>query len=134
MFLNIRLTPATNLNRLEEVLVITKIEESAPSPEDLANGPVRAADVLAQRLPSVRKVEAPAATEKPVKPTMKKAPPTPVGAAAQPGTGIATTKPASPRQEAQPPAPGANPTADPQSSNPPGENPPGDNPRGENQR
>ena len=62
MFLNIRLTPATNLSRLEEVLVVTKIEERATTPEDLANGPVRAADVLAQRLPSVKKPEVPVVT------------------------------------------------------------------------
>src|SRR3954471_23797844 len=61
MFLNIRLLPATNLNRLEEVLVITQIEERN-TPADLANGPVRAADVLAQRLPSVKKPEIPVVT------------------------------------------------------------------------
>ncbi|MBI2678554.1 MAG: rod shape-determining protein MreC [Candidatus Koribacter versatilis] len=59
MFLNIRLVPATNLNRLEEVLVITKVEEREPSADETANGPVRAADVLAQRLPSVKKPETP---------------------------------------------------------------------------
>jgi rod shape-determining protein MreC len=53
-FLNIKVKPAANLSKLEEVLVITKNEEKQPSlssAEDAA--PVRAVDVLAQRLPSV---------------------------------------------------------------------------------
>jgi rod shape-determining protein MreC len=51
-FLNIKVKPAANLGKLEEVLVITKNEEKQPSlAEDAA--PVRAVDVLAQRLPSV---------------------------------------------------------------------------------
>jgi hypothetical protein len=52
--LNIKVKPAANLSKLEEVLVITKNEEKQPSlssAEDAA--PVRAVDVLAQRLPSV---------------------------------------------------------------------------------
>lgn len=52
MFLNIRLTPAADLGRLEEVLVITKIVEKAPDTNE-AQGPIRAADILAERLPSV---------------------------------------------------------------------------------
>lgn len=51
-FLNIRIKPAADLNRLEEVLVITKIVEKQNDANDLA-GPIRAADILAQRLPSV---------------------------------------------------------------------------------
>src|SRR5205085_10717009 len=82
MFLNIRLTPAANLTRLEEVLVITKIEERAPTPEDVANGPVRAADVLAQRLPGVTK---------PVVPPAGSA--TPNGTAPAAGGSKPTTKP-----------------------------------------
>jgi len=51
-FLNIRVRPAANLSRLEEVLVVTKIVERQPeTPEP--SGPMRAADILAQRLPSV---------------------------------------------------------------------------------
>src|SRR5512146_719654 len=52
LFLNIRVTPAADLNRLEEVLVVTKIVEKAPDPNDLS-GPIRASDILAERLPSV---------------------------------------------------------------------------------
>ena len=51
LFLNVRVTPAANLNRLEEVLVITKVVEKEADTKGL--GPIRAADILAQRLPSV---------------------------------------------------------------------------------
>jgi rod shape-determining protein MreC len=66
LFLNVRVTPAANLNSLEEVLVITQIVEKEPDTKGL--GPIRAADILAQRLPSVpdkpaeaAKISAPAA-------------------------------------------------------------------------
>jgi rod shape-determining protein MreC len=51
LFLNIRLRPSASLNRLEEVLVITKKEDRAPSVSE--TGRVRAVDILTQRLPSV---------------------------------------------------------------------------------
>jgi hypothetical protein len=51
LFLNIRLKPAASMNRLEEVLVITKKEDRAPSVAEA--GRVRAVDILTQRLPSV---------------------------------------------------------------------------------
>ncbi len=52
LFLNIRVKPSADLNRLEEVLVITEQVEKEPA---LAAGEqsMRAADILAQRLPSV---------------------------------------------------------------------------------
>jgi len=50
-FLDIRVRPAANLSKLEEVLVIAQKEERAPSLSQTA--PVRAVDVLAGRLPSV---------------------------------------------------------------------------------
>jgi rod shape-determining protein MreC len=50
-FLNIRIKPAADLSKLEEVLVITKNEEKTPSVSE--NGSARAVDILAQRLPSV---------------------------------------------------------------------------------
>jgi rod shape-determining protein MreC len=50
-FLNIRIHPAAALSRLEEVLVITQEEEKPPVADQ--NTPARAADILAQRLPSV---------------------------------------------------------------------------------
>ncbi len=48
-FLTIRVKPAADLGKLEEVLVITKKQEIQP---DLATAP-RAVDILSQRLPSV---------------------------------------------------------------------------------
>jgi rod shape-determining protein MreC len=51
MFLSIKVKPAADLSRLEEVLVVTEKQERQPVAE---NGDrVRAADILAQRLPSV---------------------------------------------------------------------------------
>jgi rod shape-determining protein MreC len=53
-FLNIGIKPAANLDRLEEVLVVTRIYESQAAVAD--NAPSRrAVDVLAQRLPSIPK-------------------------------------------------------------------------------
>jgi len=51
LFLTIRVRPEANLSKLEEVLVVTKLVEQEPT--QLETGPVRAADILAQRLPSV---------------------------------------------------------------------------------
>jgi rod shape-determining protein MreC len=51
LFLNIRVRPSANLSRLEEVLVITKKEDRAPSVAETNS--VRAVDILSQRLPSV---------------------------------------------------------------------------------
>jgi rod shape-determining protein MreC len=51
LFLNIRVKPSANLSRLEEVLVITKKEDRAPSLAE--TNTVRAVDILTQRLPSV---------------------------------------------------------------------------------
>jgi rod shape-determining protein MreC len=51
MFLNIRVKPAASLDRVEEVLVITRIDERQP--EMIPEMPLRAADILAERLPSV---------------------------------------------------------------------------------
>ncbi|MGZ4820860.1 MAG: rod shape-determining protein MreC [Terriglobales bacterium] len=51
-FLNVEVRPAAHLDRLEEVLVITKIVDKAPDVAD-QSGPIRAIDILARRLPSV---------------------------------------------------------------------------------
>jgi len=51
LFLNIRVRPAANLSRLEEVLVVTKIDERQTQPEQ--SGSARAIDILAGRLPGV---------------------------------------------------------------------------------
>jgi len=59
-FLQVTLQPAASLNHLEEVLVITQKLEREPGVTS-GEGAARAADILAQRLPSVPdKVETPA--------------------------------------------------------------------------
>lgn len=77
-FLNVEVKPSAQLNRLEEVLVITKIVEQAPKVAD-QSAPLRAIDILAQRLPSV--------------PPPKPAPQSKAPATAQP-TATAQPKPA----------------------------------------
>jgi rod shape-determining protein MreC len=51
LFLNIRVKPAADLSRLEEVLVITQEEDREPEVTDTEH--LRASDILAARLPSV---------------------------------------------------------------------------------
>jgi rod shape-determining protein MreC len=51
LFLNIRVRPAADLSRLEEVLVVTKIDERQAEPDQ--TGAARAVDILAERLPTV---------------------------------------------------------------------------------
>jgi rod shape-determining protein MreC len=51
LFLNIKIKPAANLSKLEEVLVLLEKQEKVAAAEDKVR--VRAADILAQRLPSV---------------------------------------------------------------------------------
>jgi rod shape-determining protein MreC len=53
LFLIIRVHPTANLGRLEEVLVITKKEDRSPPVASAETTPLRASDILAQRLPSV---------------------------------------------------------------------------------
>jgi rod shape-determining protein MreC len=58
-FLSIKVKPSANLSRLEEVLVVLEKQERQPVAQDAVR--VRAADILAQRLPSVPETPAPAA-------------------------------------------------------------------------
>lgn len=51
MFLSIRVKPSARLDRVEEVLVITKVDEHQP--DLLPENPQRASDILASRLPSI---------------------------------------------------------------------------------
>ena len=51
LFLNIRVKPSADLSKLEEVLVVTKVDEKQTAPD--LTGPVRASDILAERLPTV---------------------------------------------------------------------------------
>jgi rod shape-determining protein MreC len=100
LFLNIRVIPAARLDQLEEVLVVTKITEKMPDAKDLA--PLRASDILAERLPTVpTKTDVDAAGN--AKPgTAIAAPPgtaahpaAAAGSVAKPGaTGVTANKPA----------------------------------------
>jgi len=74
LFLNIRVKPAADLNRLEEVLVITQEQDREPAVADTEH--MRASDILAARLPSV--------PEQPAAPTNQPA------TAARPGTTAST--------------------------------------------
>jgi rod shape-determining protein MreC len=75
LFLNIRVRPAANLGRLEEVLVVTKIDERQAQPEPGASA--RAIDILAGRLPGVpSKPEAPEKGATPSKPDSEAKPQT----------------------------------------------------------
>jgi rod shape-determining protein MreC len=92
-FLNIRVKPAAHLGRLEEVLVITQKQERVPVADQSA--PVRAVDILAQRLPSVPEKPATPATQPGTAPAGSARPagsqaPKPLGAAA-------ATKPSAPK-------------------------------------
>jgi rod shape-determining protein MreC len=78
-FLSIKVKSSADLNRLEEVLVITELGERGPSLSD-EGAPVSASEMLAQRLPSAKKkaqenaapVKPGAVPAQPVKPSDKK--------------------------------------------------------------
>jgi rod shape-determining protein MreC len=87
LFLNIRVHPAADLSRLEEVLVVTKIDERQAAPDQ--TGAARAVDILAARLPGV-----PSKPEEAVKPAGPGSPPWGVGPPATGGP--ETAKPVEP--------------------------------------
>jgi rod shape-determining protein MreC len=89
MFLDIAVKPAADLNRLEEVLVITQQKPRAPDAAD--QEAVRASDILAGQLPGVP-VPPPAAAPQPGSPAVPKSA-TPKPAVPKP----ATPKPAMPK-------------------------------------
>ena len=106
LFLNIKIKPAANLSKLEEVLVLVEKQERQAIAEDKVH--VRAADILAQRLPSVPDKpavdpKAPAGTAATTKPGSTSL----NGVAKPPATGNAGAKPGSttaPAQTAKTPA------------------------------
>jgi rod shape-determining protein MreC len=51
LFWDVRVKPAVDLNRVEEVLIVTQMQSSQP--ESAEAPPVRASDILAQRLPGI---------------------------------------------------------------------------------
>jgi len=63
LFLNIRVRPSATLNKIEEVLVITKMDERSPDAVPGDDAPKRAIDILAQRLPTVQPPSANSSTE-----------------------------------------------------------------------
>ncbi len=63
LFLDIKVKPAADLNRLEEVLVIT--EQKLRAPDTTGLGPIRASDILAQHLPGVPQPPPGAAPQQP---------------------------------------------------------------------
>jgi rod shape-determining protein MreC len=63
LFLDITLKPAVDLNRLEEVLVVT--EQKPRTPDTAGLGPIRAADILAQHLPGVPQAQPSTAAQSP---------------------------------------------------------------------
>jgi len=75
-YVAIRIRPSVNLSRLDEVLVITQVTDTVPTAmqQDVATSEQKAADILAQRLPSIP----PAAIGPDGKPTDSNAPPSPV--------------------------------------------------------
>ncbi len=110
VFLDVRVRPAAQLSRVEEVLVLTKVVAKAPEGTEVVRQ--RAADILAERLPSVpqKPPEAPpgtaatsaqgtAATAKPGE--MK--PPPSAPATLKPGTSAVPNAPAAPKESAAPP-------------------------------
>jgi rod shape-determining protein MreC len=101
-FLAIKIKPAANLNRLEEVLIITKMTEDT---QPLAGpAPMRAADILSQRLPSVPKQD-PNAPKVPGGTTTG----APAATASPSPTPVKATKPAEAATEQKPGIAGLNP-------------------------
>jgi len=115
LFLNIHVRPAADLNRLEEVLVVTKVEEKQTESDQTTH--VRAADILAERLPSVPPKPATAA---PQGQSAAKNLPNPVSANPNSGAASKTTMPAQSNSPANVSAPKVSPASPPNgAANPP---------------
>lgn len=116
-FLQITVHPAAELERVEEVLVVTKITER-PAEVNEADGPLRASDILAERLPSI--------PEKPTAPgTTPAAAPGTTQAGTKPGEAKPAVKPApqTATNAEPPPPPRLKPPAVPDRFSPPGAKP-----------
>jgi len=111
LFLNIKIKPAADLSKLEEVLVLVEKQERQATAED--NIRVRAADILAQRLPSVP--DKPATTPAPgssqgsakpavANPVTKPAAPTSIAPQATKNSSIKANVPGQPTEQAGKPA------------------------------
>ena len=82
LFLDITVKPAADLDRLEEVLVITSQKARAPDAAGL--GPIRASDILAEHLPGVPQAPQGDSAQQPPRSTPKAAP-TPGASVPMPG-------------------------------------------------
>jgi rod shape-determining protein MreC len=92
LFLNIKIKPAADLSKLEEVLVLVEKQERQATAED--NIRVRAADILAQRLPSVP--DKPATTPAPGSSTPGSSTQGSTQGSAKPAVANPVTRPAAP--------------------------------------
>ena len=100
VFLHILVKPAAQLSRLEEVLVITQVDQRQPTAKEAAQTSMRAADILAARLPSVPEHSTLPATGIPLPVGMK--PP-----AAKPAAGEKAAAPSAAAQASKARKPGA---------------------------
>jgi rod shape-determining protein MreC len=85
VFLHVRVKPAAQLSRLEEVLVITQVVERQPTEQE-AQSSMRAVDILAARLPSVPQKTGVPSTGIPL--PMGVRPAAPKATEAKPGSGV----------------------------------------------
>ncbi len=93
LFLNIHVHPAADLGKLEEVLVVTKIDERQAQPDQ--SGASRAVDILAERLPGVP--QKPSDSDKNATPGTPAPGTTPIGVnSSQPKIGTPDAKPKTP--------------------------------------
>ena len=111
VFLNVRVKPAAQLSRLEEVLVITQVVERQPTEQE-AKSAMRAVDILAARLPSVPEKTGQPSTGIPlpmgVKPAVPKATEAKPGSGAKPpASGITAQNGLAPRPRPKPAGTGA---------------------------
>ncbi|HEV2115030.1 MAG TPA: rod shape-determining protein MreC [Terriglobales bacterium] len=111
VFLNVRVKPAAQLSRLEEVLIITQVVERQPTQQE-AQSAMRAVDILAARLPSVPERTGQPSTGIPlpmgVKPAVPKATEVKPGSGAKPpASGIAAQNGLAPRPRPKPAGTGA---------------------------
>lgn len=101
-FLSIKIKPAADLNRLEEVLVITELGERSPALAEETR-PMSASEILAQRLPSAKKKEEPkSAAPKPANPSAPK--PATTAPVKPPGTTPGAPPPTVPAPTIPPPS------------------------------
>jgi len=94
----VRIRPAANLDQLEQVLVVTRIAEETPAVSS-DTAPRRAAEILAERLPSISKPADNSANKTPAGGTAGSAPAAPP----KPGTASATPAPKSKAKAAETP-------------------------------